>query len=66
MSEVENNEPENHVADIVNNMYAGDIDAMKTSFELAMGDKVVDVLADRRLELAATMFQPTQEEPTEE
>ena len=64
--EVEQEEPVNHVSDVVDNMYAGELDAMRTSFNNAMADKVADALVDRRLELAATMFQPAVEESVKE
>jgi hypothetical protein len=56
--EVENEEPVNHVADTIDNMYTGELDAMRDSFNNAMAGKIADALVDRRLELSSTMFQP--------
>lgn len=55
-----NDEETNFAARILDDLFEGNLDAMKTSFNEGMADIVMDMLAARRLEIASTMFKPTE------
>lgn len=42
--------------EVVQHLYNGDLDKMQGSFGEAMREKIGEAIADRRLEVASTMF----------
>jgi hypothetical protein len=49
-----------HIRSTVDHLYDGHLDQAQQSFNAAMADKIGETLAVQKMEVASTMFQPSE------